>query len=120
MTSEVILESIELARSIVDILEEKKGEDIVLLDIHEVAIFADFFVICSGTSERMLGALLEAVVDKVRENHHLRPHIEGLPEDGWILVDYGDVILHVFSPRQREYYNLEALWAQARVLLHVQ
>jgi ribosome-associated protein len=103
----------------VDVLEERKGEDIVLLDIQEVSVIADYFVICSGTSDRMLDALLDAVVDQVKETFHSRPRVEGQPVDGWILADYGDVILHVFSPAQRDYYQLEELWSEAKVLLHV-
>ncbi len=68
----------------------------------------------------MIQALLDSVVRGVKESHHLRPRIEGEPKDGWLLADYGDLILHIFSPQQRDYYQLEALWAEARVLLTVQ
>lgn len=110
----------KFARKIVDTLEDKKGEDILLLDIHEVAIFADYFVICSGTSDRMIGALLDAVVDEVKQRFHVRPRVEGLPREGWMLADYGDVILHIFSHEQRDYYQLEELWSEGRVILHLQ
>ena len=115
-----MLKPLEVARTIVNVLEEKKGEDILLLDIHEVAFFADYFVICSGTSDRMIQALEEAVVDQVKKTHRLRPAIEGLPNDGWLLLDYGDVIVHIFSPDQRHYYNLEELWSEGQVVLHLQ
>jgi ribosome-associated protein len=101
-------------------LEEKKGEDIVLLDIKELSYFADYFVICSGTSERMLKALHEAVAEQIKADFSIRPRLEGEPPDGWLLADYGDVLVHVFSPEQRDYYKLEALWSEAKVLLHVQ
>jgi len=101
-------------------LEEKKGEEIVLLDIREVAPFADYFVICSGSSDRMLEALLEEVIDEVREAYDLRPRIEGISHDGWVLADYGDVILHLFSPDRRAYYRLEELWSHGKLLLHLQ
>ncbi len=114
------LESTEVARTIVNILEEKKGENIVLLDIKEISYIADYFVICSGTSDRMLRALLEAVIEKIKEDFHIKPRLEGEPPDGWLLADYGDVLLHVFSPNQRDYYQLETLWSEAKVLLHVQ
>jgi ribosome-associated protein len=104
-------------------LEEKKGEDILLLDIHEHSSFADYFVICSGTSDRMLQALADAVMDQVRKDYkefRIRGRKEGLAESGWVLVDFGDVILHLFSPERREYYQLEELWSQGKILLRLQ
>ncbi|MGD8457543.1 MAG: ribosome silencing factor [Anaerolineales bacterium] len=104
----------------VNTLEEKKGEDIVLMDLKGIVPFTDYFVICSGTSERMLRALMKAALDKVREDHQLKTRIEGEVIDGWLLADFGDVILHVFSKVQRDYYSLEDLWKEGKVLLHVQ
>lgn len=103
-----------------DALEDKKGEDIVLLDIRKLSDFTDYFVICSGTSSRMLHALADAAVDQVRSKHKLKAHVEGKPEDGWLLADFGDVILHLFSPERREYYRLEELWGQGKIVLHLQ
>jgi ribosome-associated protein len=102
------------------VLEEKKGEDIILLDIRELSDFADYFVICSGTSDRMLAALADQVLDHMRSNHHVRGRKEGEAQEGWILVDYGDVILHLFSPDRRDYYRLEELWSDGKVLLRLQ
>jgi ribosome-associated protein len=90
------------------------------LDIHEVAIFAEYFVICTGTSDRMLQALADAAIEQVRLRHGLRARLEGRPQDGWILVDYGDLILHLFSPDRRDYYRLEELWQHGKVLLRLQ
>jgi ribosome-associated protein len=104
----------------VNALEEKKGEDILILDIREVAPLADYFVICSGTSDRMLDALVVAVQQEVKTRHKMRPRIEGSPGDGWILADYGDVIVHLFSPNKRDFYRLEELWGQGKVVLHFQ
>jgi ribosome-associated protein len=101
-------------------LEEKKGEDIILLDIQEVTIFADYFVICSGTSDRMLQALADAAVEQVRKVHDVKGRVEGLPQDGWMLIDFGDVLLHLFSPDRRAYYRLEELWSEGKVLLRLQ
>ena len=101
-------------------MEGKKGEDIVLLDIHNLAVFADYFVICSGTSDRMLNALSESVIDFIQEKYELKGRQEGQPHDGWILIDFGDVILHLFSPDRRNYYRLEELWSQGKVLLRLQ
>jgi ribosome-associated protein len=104
----------------VEALEDKKGEDIVLLDIHEISDFADYFVICTGTSDRMLGALADAVRETMREKYNLRARAEGEPQDGWLLVDFGDVILHLFSPDRRDYYRLEELWSKGKILLRLQ
>ena len=104
----------------VEALEEKKGEDILLLDIHEIAPFAEYFVICSGSSDRMIDALVQSAVERVKEKHGLRGRIEGIARSGWVLVDFGDVVVHVFAPEVRDYYRLEELWAEGRVLLHVQ
>jgi len=111
---------LEVSRTLVDALEEKKGEDIVLLDLKGVVPFTDYFVICSGTSDRMLRALMEAALDKVRDEYKLKTRVEGEVIDGWLLADFGDVILHIFSKAQRDYYSLEELWKEGKVLLHVQ
>jgi ribosome-associated protein len=115
-----LLESLDMARAIVNILEDKKAEDIVLMDIQEVTTITDYFVICSGTSNRMLDALANAVREKMREEHSIKGRIEGLPQNGWVLADYGDVVVHIFSEDQREYYQLEELWSGGKTLLRLQ
>lgn len=115
------LEPIELAREVVAIVEEKLGEDIVLLDIRELSLFADFFVICSGNSERQLKALVDSVRETTKKKMDLLPHhIEGEPFSGWVLLDYVDVVVHIFAPDLRTYYDLEGLWQDGKVLLRVQ
>lgn len=109
----------QAARAIVEILEDKKGEEIVLLDIHEISDFADYFVICSGTSDRMLQALADSVTEGVAQRFHLKGKVEGQARDGWLLVDYIDIIVHLFSPDRRNYYHLEDLWAKGKVLLRL-
>jgi ribosome-associated protein len=101
-------------------LEDKKGEDILLLDIRELTDFTDYFVICSGTSDRMLKALADGVLERVRTVHGLKGHIEGLPQEGWLLIDYVDVVVHLFSPDRRDYYRLEELWGKGKILLRLQ
>jgi ribosome-associated protein len=101
-------------------LEDKKAEDIVLIDIHEIASFADYFIICSGTSDRMLDALAKAVTEEAHELLDIKIQPEGDPNSGWLLVDTGDVVVHLFSPDQREYYQLEDLWEHGKVLLRLQ
>jgi ribosome-associated protein len=109
-----------MARMIVTSLEDKKGEDILLLDIHEISDFADYFVICSGTSDRMLQGLADGVLEQIRKQYNMRGRVEGSPRDGWVLVDYNDVVLHLFSPERRDYYRLEELWGQGKTLLRLQ
>lgn len=101
-------------------LEDKKGEDILLLDIHELASFADYFVICTGTSDRMLDSLADAVLETAKKQFGINGRVEGQPHDGWLLVDVGDVIVHLFSPEQRDYYNIEQLYERAKTLLRLQ
>ena len=110
----------ELSRTIVETLEDKKAEDIVLIDVQSVADFTSYFIICSGTSVRMLNALADSVIDAVKKSIKRRPRIEGQPEGGWLVVDIGEIVLHLFTPDQREYYQLEDLWAEGKVLLHLQ
>ena len=101
-------------------LEDKKGEDILLLDIQKIASFTDYFILCTGTSDRMLDALADATLESVRTSHLKKGRKQGEARDGWVVVDYGDVVVHLFSPDQRNYYNLEELWEDGKVLLRVQ
>ena len=110
----------ELARAIVNTLEEKKVENILLLDIHEVASFTDYFIICTGTSDRMLGSLAKAARDDVKGQFKLNAIQEGQPSGGWLVTDFGDVVVHLFSPDQRDYYRLEELWDKGKVLVRLQ
>ena len=103
-----------------DTLEDRKAEDILLLDIHETSDFTDYFIICTGTTDRMINALADAVVDKVRDVYRLKGRREGEAQEGWLLLDFGDIVVHLFAPERREYYRLEELWSQGRVLLHLQ
>jgi ribosome-associated protein len=115
------LETIDLARTLVDVLEDKKAEDIVLLDLTGHSDFADFFIICSGTSERQIDALMDAVSESGRSAFQLKsPRVEGRPQGGWVLADFGALIVHVFSPEQRQRYKLEELWHEGKVMLRIQ
>jgi ribosome-associated protein len=120
---ETTLEPLQLAHALVQAIEDKKGENILLMDIAGQSIFADYFVIANGTSDRQLKALAEAVSDiaeqTVKRRQVLR-RVDEQAESGWILIDLGPVVVHLFSPAQRKYYNLEGLWKESRVLLRVQ
>lgn len=114
------LNTLEIAHKIIEFLEDKKAEDIVLLDVRGVASFTDYFIITTGTSDRMLQALAEAVQQGLRKELRLKSRLEGSAMHGWVLVDAGDIIVHIFGPHERAYYNLEDLWSEGKVLLQLQ
>jgi ribosome-associated protein len=121
MTLQPAQGSLSLARSAVAAAADKKAENILLLDLRGLSTIADYFVVCSGASERQLRAIADSIESQVHEQHsQAAHHIEGLGGGGWVLIDYGDVVVHVFSPSLRSYYNLEALWSKAPVLLRMQ
>ncbi|MGA9397588.1 MAG: ribosome silencing factor [Anaerolineaceae bacterium] len=114
------LDGIDFAKTVVDALEEKKAENILLLDIKDISAFTDYFVIAEGSSDRMLDSLSTATMTALKKKHGLSSHTEGYARDGWILIDAGDVVIHLFSPDQRNYYRLEELWSQGKILLRLQ
>lgn len=97
-------------------VDDKKGIDIVVLDIAAVATFADFFLVCSGDSTRQIQAIADAVEQQMAAGGHRPAHVEGYTNAEWILMDYGDMIVHVFSRKARAFYDLERLWRDAKVL----
>jgi len=97
----------------------KLGEDVLLMDIRPVSTIADYFVICSGTSERQLQALNNAVRTGLDESGIHPLHTEGTAASGWMLMDYGSVIVHLLSPQTRHYYNLEQLWKDAKTVVRI-
>ena len=111
---------IELARRIVELAEDKKAADIVLLDLTGLTTMADYFVICSGGSERQLDAIASGIVGSLRDEKVKPIGQEGTSASHWILIDFGSVIVHVFTPPERDYYGLEKHWGEARTILRVQ
>jgi ribosome-associated protein len=112
--------SLDLARRIVELAEDKKAADIVLLDLSPLTTVADYFVICSGGSERQLEAIAGGVISGMRDER-VRPFgREGTAASHWILVDFGSVIVHVFTPPERDFYQLERHWAEAKTVLRLQ
>ncbi len=90
------------------------------MDLRAQTPFFEYFVICSGNSDRQIKALVEASTEAVKKRHDLSPRaIEGRPETGWVLVDFGDVIVHAFSGEKRAYYDLEALWSEGKVVVRI-
>jgi len=111
---------LDLARRIVELAEDKKAADIVLLDLAGLTTLADYFVICSGGSERQIEAIADGIVETLRAEKVRPIGREGVAASHWVLLDYGSVIVHVFTPPERDFYALEKHWSQARTILRVQ
>lgn len=112
---------LEQARAIVDTISDVKGEDILLMDLREITLISDYFIICTGNSDRQLKAIVEHISDAMREKFSRKAwRTEGDATGGWVLMDYGDIVIHAFTPEQREYYDLEELWHEGKILLHMQ
>ncbi|AKF95030.1 ribosome silencing factor [Brevibacillus laterosporus] len=100
--------------------EDKKAENIVVLDIHTISVMADRFIICHGNNERQVQAIVREIRDQVHKNGYNIRGIEGEEQGRWVLVDCGDVVVHVFHKEERDFYNLEKLWSDApRVTVEV-
>jgi ribosome-associated protein len=113
-------EPADIARRIAEIASDSLAENITVLDISQISTIADFFVVCSADNVRQLNALKESILDELRDSA-VRPHrVEGVAEAGWIVLDFSDVITHLFTKDQREFYQLENLWADAQRLLVIQ
>ena len=103
-----------------DIAGEKQAANIVLLDAREVCSFADYFVICSGDNERQLRTIYDEIELNLKRSGVIPHHHEGTIDSGWLLLDYGDVIIHIFAAAERDFYNLDELWHEARTVLRIQ
>jgi len=115
-----ILEAIELARRSVEAASDKQAVDIVMLDMREICTFADYFVICSGETQRQVVAICDEVLMVLKKEGIRLRRREGAAGSGWMLMDFGDVIIHIFATREREYYQLEKLWSKATPLIRIQ
>jgi ribosome-associated protein len=107
--------SLELARAAAQEAEDNRGQDVVILDLREQTTAFDYFVIATGTSNRQLRAMSDAIDDVLQKQlGHRRLGLEGYQDSHWILLDYGSIVIHLFEKGQREYYRLEELWAGAK------
>lgn len=107
-------ESYQLALTIAQAADDRKGTNIVLLRVADVSYLADYFVVITGFSSVQVRAIARSIEDKVEtEWQQLPVRIEGQIDGNWVLIDYGDVIAHIFMPKEREFYNLEAFWGHA-------
>ncbi len=109
------METLDIVKEIVLLLKEKKGEDIVVLELKGITTITDYFIIVTGTSPPHLHSLAKEVIKKIKKEFKIVP-LNSFNEsnDPWILIDYQDCILHIFMKEAREYYNLEELWFEAR------
>ncbi|HEY7347404.1 MAG TPA: ribosome silencing factor [Ktedonobacterales bacterium] len=114
------LEPAQLAKLAVEAASDKKATDIVLLDIQGVSTIADYFVICTAANPRQIRAIATAIDEKLSEHGRPTFHREGVADSGWLLLDYSDIIVHIFGPKEREYYRLERLWSTAKTVIYLQ
>jgi ribosome-associated protein len=112
--------ALDLARRVVELAEDKKAADIVLLELGPLTTLADYFVICSGGSERQLEAIADGIVSTLRDERMRPIGREGTAASHWVLIDFGSVIVHIFTPPERDYYGLEKHWSDAKTILRVQ
>ena len=104
----------ELARSAAAAAADKKAAEVIELDLRGLVSYTDRFLICSGSNERQTKAISEAIAEALAREHAIKPRrIEGLAQAQWILMDYGDLVIHIFTPALREHYRLESLWGEA-------
>ena len=116
----MLLEPAEIAHNAVNAALDKQASDIVLLDIRKTSGFASYFVICNAESKRQMDAVGEEVDQQLTLQGARLFHREGDNESGWLLLDFGAVIVHIFAPEQREFYQLDKLWSEAPVVVKIQ
>jgi ribosome-associated protein len=102
-------------------MDDRQAADIVLLDIRPISLITDYFVIATGETRRQLSAISDTILDTIKKGSGTRPlAVEGTAESGWIILDYGDVVVHLFAPDEREYYKLEQFWEEATLVVRIQ
>jgi len=114
------LEALEVANKAVEAAIDKQATDVVLLDTRGIASFADYFVLCSGESTRQIKTIYEEIEHVLKREGVLPHHREGKADSGWLLIDYGDVIVHIFASPEREFYQLDRLWNKATPVVRIQ
>ncbi len=109
-----MISALELAEEVARVADRKQADDIVILDLRGISSIADFFVICSGTSKPHLRAIRDEIKEQLRLSHERSPRgVDGKTDSQWTVLDYGDVIVHVFHPERRDFFTLEANWSDA-------
>ena len=108
------MNSLQIARLCAQAADQRKGENILVLDLREISSVADYFVIISGTSEPHLKAIRNEIESSLKEQNVRAQGIDGFPQSQWVVMDYLDVMVHIFARDRREFYSLERLWGDAR------
>jgi len=108
-----MLNSLEAAQLCAQAADSKKAFDILILDLRELTYFTDYFVICSGSNVTQVGAIADGVGEALSKESIRPSHVEGEAEASWVLMDYGDIVVHIFDEQTRAYYCLEKLWGEA-------
>ncbi len=116
---EVALEASELAHTIVELLDGKKASNVVMLDMKNVTLLADYYILGDGSSKRQINAISAELMETLKKAGTRSAVVEGTAESGWMLIDFGSVIVHIFSPEKREYYDLETLWKEAPIVVRM-
>jgi ribosome-associated protein len=106
----------QLRGLILDALDDAKARDVAILDVRKVAVFTDYMIIVTGTSSRHVVAVADNVVRQLREHARRPTGVEGMEGGDWVLIDYGDVVVHVMRAQTRDFYSLEKLWSEAKRL----
>lgn len=112
-TQPTLVETPTRVRDAVAAADDRKAVDLRVLHVEQVSDFTDFFLICSGTSERQVQAIADAVQERLREERVRPLHVEGYNRGQWVLLDYGDFVVHIFQEEPRRFYSLERLWGDA-------
>ncbi|GGN54740.1 MULTISPECIES: ribosome silencing factor [Oceanobacillus] len=114
------MEMNEIVQSIAEACDDKRAENIIALDMNQVSLVADYFLICHGNTERQVQAIARAIKDEMDEQDIEVNRMEGFEQARWVLIDLGDIVCHIFHKDERSYYNLERLWGDAaEVPLHI-
>ena len=110
------MDSKELAEKIANLSLEKKAEDVIIMNLQPLTSMTDYFVICSGSTNTQVKAIADHIIETFKKDKNRPTHVEGLSNQEWVLLDFIDVVVHVFQPHKREFYGLERLWGDAEII----
>ena len=120
MTGTVTMQPVDCARMAADVASDGLASDIVMLDLKGISDFTDYFVILTADSSRQMRSLAEEIEGSLTEAGVMVHHVEGTHNSGWMLLDFGDVIVHLMGPKERDFYRIESAWAKAREVVRIQ
>ena len=120
MTEKLLIEPVDIAHLAVDVASDKQASDIVMLDIQKICDFTDYFVILTTESNRQMRSLVDDLEEALENVGVILHHREGTHLTGWMLLDYGDIIIHLFGPEDRDYYAIEQAWSGATEVVRIQ